>query len=326
MSKRGPHVQVLTHGYCFDGWVSAALFTHLRRSLGPCGSFDYRSLGYGPKLGELPKAWLSGDENALLDFRFSKSPRLGWYFDHHATAFRSEAERREVTTRASKAGGPHVFYDAKAPSCASVIAAAARDRFAVPLTGKEELLAWADKVDAARFDSADEAFFAEAPALVLAEIAERHGDTEFLRSYTAPLLERGLELAREPALLERSHAIRVTKQSYLDIVRAAGTLQGEIAVLDLSGRPPVPVAGKFATYVAFPEVRYSVALIPTRDQLKLGVGHNPFSGRPRGHDIGALCQAHGGGGHVMVGAVAFAKDDLAAARAAMQDIVAALAR
>ena len=42
---------VATHGHCFDGAASAALFTRLARALAPEGSapsFRYKSCGYGP--------------------------------------------------------------------------------------------------------------------------------------------------------------------------------------------------------------------------------------------------------------------------------------
>src|SRR6185369_6856920 len=89
-------VVVATHGHCFDGLASAVLFTQLVRSLregSESPDFSYRSCGYGPGMSTIPEAWLDGDENAILDFRYTKSDRLSWYFDHHVTGFGSPEER-----------------------------------------------------------------------------------------------------------------------------------------------------------------------------------------------------------------------------------------
>src|SRR4051812_2742868 len=84
-------VVVATHGHCFDGLCSAVLFTqlltHLRREEVP--TFAYHGAGYGPGQNGVDPKLLTGDENAILDFRFSPSRALTWYFDHHVSAFPS---------------------------------------------------------------------------------------------------------------------------------------------------------------------------------------------------------------------------------------------
>ena len=98
---------------------------------------------------------------------------------------------------------------------------------------------------------------------------------------------------------------------------------GDIAIVDLSGSR-VRSAGKFATYLAFPRCRYSVILLQTREQLKLGVGFNPFGEFERAHDIGAICRTFGGGGHRAVGAVNFPSGAVERAREVMNSVVATL--
>src|SRR5262245_10045621 len=119
-------ILVATHGHCFDGMASAALFTYLVRSLEPSSSLSlrYKSCGYGPGMQQIPDAWLDGDENAILDFRYTKSPKLTWYFDHHITAFGSPTERDAAlagaTPTASEAAAPcpRVYYAPHYTSCA----------------------------------------------------------------------------------------------------------------------------------------------------------------------------------------------------------------
>jgi len=305
-------IRVLTHGHCFDGLVSAALFTAFRRDeLGSRAKFRYRSLGYGPKLGVIPDAWLSGDENALLDFKHSASAKLDWYFDHHKTAFASEADRDRALAKHGKRH--HVYFDPKCTSCAKLIARVASTDLGFDTRPWSELIEWADKVDSARFDSAEEAFNAQSPALVLADVVEHHGDTAYLER-TAPLLaERPLVEVATTEETRRLHApIARAKSAFLEGVKARGEILADVVLLDLTDAP-MP-AGKFATYVAFPGCTYSVAVLKTRDQIKVGVGHNPWAGTARRHDISEICRREGGGGHVVVGAIPFAEKDLARAR------------
>src|SRR5690242_15620913 len=108
---KAKNVTVATHGHCFDGMASAALFTRARRSLRPGATLvmKYRSCGYGPGMSMIPEEWLDGDENAILDFRYTPSKRLSWYFDHHITGFGSAEERQTAVGTAvpvAPPGGP----------------------------------------------------------------------------------------------------------------------------------------------------------------------------------------------------------------------------
>src|SRR5881397_339321 len=95
MGTKPPVVVVASHGHCFDGMASAALFTYVRARMDGGAGLEarYKSCGYGPQMSRVPEEWLDGDENAILDFRYTPSKRLTWYFDHHVTGFSSEEER-----------------------------------------------------------------------------------------------------------------------------------------------------------------------------------------------------------------------------------------
>jgi hypothetical protein len=65
---------VATHGHCFDGLSSAVVFTRLMQELGVQGAdFTYRTCGYGAGQARAEAGMLVGDENAILDYRFSPS-------------------------------------------------------------------------------------------------------------------------------------------------------------------------------------------------------------------------------------------------------------
>src|SRR3984957_16019873 len=94
-------VVVATHGHCFDGMCSAVMFTRLLRHVyaGTPLEFEYHGVGYGPGQNGVDPSVLTGDENAILDFRFSRSPKLTWYFDHHVSAFPTPEDRPTFAAR-----------------------------------------------------------------------------------------------------------------------------------------------------------------------------------------------------------------------------------
>lgn len=314
-------ILVCTHGHCFDGWASAALFTRLRSSLG-AASFSYKSCGYGPGMAQIPPAWLKSEENAILDFRFTDSPRLDWYFDHHATAFGSDQERERAL--AGAAGGRKLYWDADYGSCTKLIADVARARFDEPLADLAPLVEWADRIDAARFTSAEEATSVEAPAMRLAAVVEQHGNGAFLEKLVPALLERSLEdVAALPEVEELWRPIAATRAAFADQLRAHAEVRGPVLVVDLGDRV-LGAAPKFFTYAAYPACTYSVTIARTAKLVKVGVGYNPWSDRPRLHDIAAICKRAGGGGHPVVGAVSFPTTAVDQARALAAAIAAEL--
>lgn len=315
--------QVLTHGYCFDGLVSAAFATKLVRAVhGAHLTFGYRSCGYGPRLKQIPGAWLSGKVNALCDFRYVEHPRLTYYFDHHITAFASPREEATARSRVEDSkGGRHLYFDPTYGSCAKLMADEMLRAFDIDMSALADLVMWADRVDAARFDDPEEPFFARSPALVLADIAEHHADGPFITK-TAPLLlaEPLADIAGAAEMRALSAPIAEAKETFLAHVRSTGRRRGDVVLVDL-GESRIKPAGKFATYVAFPDCTYSVAILRTQEQLKVGVGYNPWSGRPRRHDIASICKREGGGGHPVVGAATFAAGEIDKAREAAERIV-----
>ncbi len=321
-------VSVLSHGYCFDGLVSATLFCRLLERIEPRREHDYtfRSCGYGPKLKTIPKSWLSASVNALLDFRYAESDALTFYFDHHKTAFASEQAERDALARVRAAGKRRALhYDPDCTSCAKLIARVGAETYGVPSDDVAELVEWADRVDSARLESPDEAFFARSPALVLADVVERHGDSAFYAKVAHALLRKGLEATATSAdIRDLAAPLDAAKQAFMARVVARGELRGDVAVVDLGDELILP-SGKFATYVAFPECRYSVILLRTKDQLKLGIGFNPWSGKERLHDVSEICRREGGGGHAVVGAVNYPHADIDRARDALSRVVATLA-
>ena len=314
---------VCSHGRCFDGLASAALFTHLARSIGGAAggrgqSFRYKSCGYGPGMQTIPEGWLDGEENAILDFRYTASKRVGFYFDHHITAFGSPAERDQALAAHHDDGSrPQVHYDPTYGSCAKLIADRARERFGVDMSKHDELIRWADLIDSARFESAAAATSADEPVLQLAAVIEVHGDGPFYNAMAPRLLEEGLAAVCKSADVQAKWApIRAQREAFLERVRETAEVEGRVVVADLSSAP-ADVGAKFVSYALYPETAYSVTLTRAKQHFKISVGHNPWSGQARTHDISAICKRFGGGGHPAVGAFAYPLTQLEEARAAL---------
>ena len=82
---------------------------------------------------------------------------------------------------------------------------------------------------------------------------------------------------------------------------------------------------KFIPYFLFPEGSYTVGLTRTESRVKISVGSNPWARPAHPHNIAAICERYGGGGHPVVGAVSLGPGETARARAIAAEIRAELA-
>ena len=325
------HVVVATHGYCFDGLCSAVMFTRLLRHIH--GStplrFSYYSAGYGPGQNGVAPEVLSGDDNAILDFRFSTSPKLTWYFDHHVSAFptaedRALYDRRVEAESRLGSGQRRTFHDGTYGSCTKLIADIGKASFDLDYGPMAELVRWADLIDSASFPSAEMAVARQEPELGLMTVVEHLGNEAFLAEYVPRLLAEPLaEVAASPKVRDAFGPLKATHEAFVKQVTQNAVVRGPVVFVDLSNEI-IEVAGKFVTYALYPKSAYSVTLTRSKSKCKISVGYNPWSGVTRTHDIAKICERYGGGGHPVVGAIAVAAGDLDGARKIALEVVAAL--
>src|SRR5246500_2255351 len=153
-------VRVFYHDKCFDGASSAALFSRFyRERIRSDVQFEFTGLVH--RAGALfDEKQFDGDENAIVDFKYSSSPNLTWWFDHHQSAFLSPEDadhfRRDTSGRK--------MYDPSFPSCTKYIATVARERSGFEALALAELVSWADISDGAQYADAQEATDLRAPA------------------------------------------------------------------------------------------------------------------------------------------------------------------
>lgn len=312
-------VVVATHGHCFDGLASAVMFTRLRQSLdGDRPTFVYRGCGYGVGQQRPDDRLLAGDENAILDYRFSASPKLSWFFDHHRTAFSTSAERQLFEQRATSG---RFFYDAECSSCTRLLERVGREQFNFRDSGLDELVRWADTIDTAGFESPEQAIDRSHPVMRMVSVVEHYGDDRFLTRMVPKLLETPLvEVAASKEITDRYKPLGKRHERFVERVKARAQRLGRVVFVDLTGEVQETV-GKFVTYALYPDCTYSVVVSLMKNGVKISVGYNPWSGHELDADISAICARHGGGGHPVVGGISFKAEDLAGAREVAREVV-----
>ena len=292
--------------------------------------FTYHASGYGPGQNGVDPALLVGQENAILDFRFSTSKALSWYFDHHVSAFPSPEDRAayDAHVKAMDKRRPEerrMFHDGTYSSCTKLIADIGARVFHLPLGPTKELVSWADMIDSAAFPNAEMAVSRSEPILQLMTVVENKGNDAFLQAMVPRLLERPLaEVALAEDVQTAYAPLRAAHEAFIELVRAKAEEKDGVVLVDLSEQV-IEVAGKFVTYALYPESTYSVLLTRSKSKCKLSIGYNPWSPHARRHNIAAICERHGGGGHPVVGAISLTAQEVDRARTLAAEITAELA-
>jgi hypothetical protein len=313
-------LKVLYHDRCFDGLSSAAIFSRFyKEKVNPKAEIVYQGVSHKP--GEVfAKDAFDGDENVVVDFRYSQDPLLTWWFDHHESGFPTPADRAHF----EKLGSPKQFYDPKAKSCAKFIARTLEAKFGFDTLPLRDLIEWAELIDGALFPDAKSAVELREPALQLMTVIEGTADTAFLHGMIKQLMTTPLpEIAASADVKQRLQPLLDRHAENVREFKTHAKLQGPVVFTDL-GALTVDSFNKFIPYYLFPEATYTVTVTRSPQRAKISVGSNPWRPQARTHDLSKLCEKYGGGGHPVVGAVSLASTDLARAREIAAEMVATL--
>jgi hypothetical protein len=159
----------------------------------------------------------------------------------------------------------------------------------------------------------------------LVSVIEHYGDNAFFSKLVPELLVKPLsEFAGSVEVRERYRPLGRKHERFVQRVRDKGELRGRVVFVDLT-ETVLDTVGKFVTYALFPDSVYSVIVGLLKSGPKISVGYNPWSGRPRDADISAICARYGGGGHPVVGGIAFRPSELERARVIANQIANELA-
>jgi hypothetical protein len=311
-------LRVLYHGHCFDGVASAATFTRFyQERIHPEAEVSYGGLLHRPGNILFDRDMFDGDENAIVDFKYSPSEKLTWWFDHHQSAFLTPED--EAHFRADRSGKK--FLDAARKSCTEFIADIARTEFGFDPEPLRDLIHWAHIIDGALYESPAQCVELQEPALQLMQVIEGTPDESFIEQIIRDLTAKSLqEVATSAEIQRRFQPILKLHRETLDAIRRKATFEKDVVHFDLI-EEGFEGFNKFIPYYLFPEATYTVALTRAPQRTKISVGSNPWAPRPRRHNIATICERYGGGGHAVVGAISFAPDEVEKARAAMREIV-----
>jgi len=313
-------LRLLYHGHCFDGVASAAVFTRFYLARVRAGA----EVAYTPLLhhpGALfDETMFDGDENAIVDFKYSPSGRLTWWFDHHQSAFLNAED--EAHFHADRGG--RKFWDPESKSCTEFIARVAQEQFGFTDPSLAPLVAWAHTIDGAFYESAAQPVELKEPALQLMQVIENVPEEEFIEQLIGDLTRRPLEeVATSEEVQRRFRPILARHRETLETIRRKAVYADGVVSFDLVDEG-IEAFNKFIPYYVHPETTYSVAVTRGRTRTKISVGSNPFSPRPRRHNLASICERYGGGGHAVVGAVSLRTDEVERARQAAREIAAEL--
>jgi hypothetical protein len=234
---------------------------------------------------------------AIVDFHFH--PRAEYWFDHHPTTFLSP-ELRAIYRPSER-----WRWDETSPSCPPLILEHAREHWDYrPAERFLEMARWSDIVDAAQYESVDQAIFGDAPALRIARALTVAPNSEWIDSLVGAMTTKGLTEIASSDSVEQAHQ-RASRNRDRALEQFPPTVlwkRDSVLLFDASsGRIR---RERFAPFYHHPDIRYSVGVIPTRSGFHVTCGENPWNPPGKcGLHVGALMERYGGGGHRAVGGV-----------------------
>ena len=305
------------HDRCFDGASSAALFSRFYRER-ISGDVEFEFSGLLHRAGSLFKEEdFTGDQNAIVDFKYSPSPKITWWFDHHESAFLSPADAAHFEQEQSN----RKFYDPSFKSCTSFISMIATEHFGFNPSPVADLVKWADIIDGALYQDAKTAVEMKEPAMQLTMVIESTQDAGFVPQVIPLLATKPLaQVIQAPFIAPLLPPLLERHQKSITLLRERtelkdGTLFFDVTDHELEGY------NKFVPYYLRPESIYSVGLSKSSFRMKVSVGSNPWAPSPPVVNLAKICERYGGGGHARVGAVSFDLNQQEVARRAAQEIV-----
>jgi hypothetical protein len=277
---------------------------------------DY--LGLVHRAGQLfDEAMFDGDENAIVDFKYSSSERLTWWFDHHQSAFLTESDAEHF--RRDSSG--RKFYNPEFRSCTKLIAHIAATKFAFQTSNLDELVHWADVIDGAQYPDAGTAVEMKDPAMQISLVIEGTRASNFVVWLIPNLITRPLqEVAALPPIRDAFDQLYKQHLEWTDIIRSRVELQDGVLFFDVSDQN-FEGFNKFIPYYLFPAAVYSVGLSRSPERIKIAVGSSPWNPTPKTANLASICERYGGGGHAKVAAISLPPTDLEGARAVAREIV-----
>ena len=312
--------RVLYHDHCFDGAASAAFFSRfIAGAVHPDAEFRYTGMAHRA-CQTFDAALFDGDENAIVDFKYSSNPRLTWWFDHHQSAFLTpeDAEHYRRDTSGRK------LYDPSYKSCTSFICDVAGERFGFHAPDLADLVHWSLIIDGAQYADARTAVELGEPAMKLTLVIEAAKGSGIVHRIIGWMQSRPMaEIIAEPEVQALYQPLYQHHLESIEIIKGRARQEDGVVFFDLDGYE-MEGYNKFIPYYLFPDSTYTVSVSPSSFRTKISVGSTPWAPAAPKHILATICERYGGGGHARVGAISLEPGALEKARALAAEIVAEL--
>lgn len=303
-------VRILYHDHCFDGAASAAIFSRFMEGVfHPDAEFAYTGMAHKASQIFEPELF-DGDENAIVDFKYSSDPRLTWWFDHHQSAFLTpeDAEHFHQDRSGKK------MYDPSFKSCTMFIATVAREKYGFEAPDIGQLVHWANIIDGAQYPDAKTAVELAAPAMKLTLVIEGSKGSDMVQKIIRWMRHRTLEeIVAEPEVQQLFDVLYKRHLASVEMIRDRAHQDNGVLFFDLTGYD-LEGYNKFIPYYLFPDSTYTVSVSPSSFRTKISVGSNPWAPDEPKHNLASICERYGGGGHPRVGAISLEPGALTKAR------------
>jgi hypothetical protein len=313
-------VRLCFHDRCFDGTASAALFYRFyREKFDANADFGLTGMTHRAKQPWEPEMF-DGNENVIVDFKYSNSPKVTWWFDHHQSAFLTPADAEQFKT----APGKNFYYEPAYKSCTMLIADTAREKFGFDTKPLADLIHWGDIIDGAQFPTPESAVELKEPATQLALVIEAAPEdgvpAQIIRELAYKPLKEVIELPivtkhLGPLLERHRHSIEVLRER---CEAKDGVIFFDVSDLDLEGY------NKFIPYLLHRECVYSISVSASVTRAKVSLGTNPWNQASADQNLASLAEQFGGGGHPRVAAISFDPKDIERAREVARGLAAKL--
>ena len=309
-------VRLCFHDRCFDGAASSAVFYRFFRDrIRPGAEFHFTGMTHRARK-PFEDGVFDGDENAIVDFKYSSSPRVTWWFDHHQSAFLTPADAEHFR---SDSGG-HKFYDPSYKSCTKLLADVTSAQFGFDVKPLAELVHWGDIIDGAQYPTPESAVALTEPATQLALVIEAAPEDGLVPKIIPELSVRPLaEMIKLPIVARHLGPLLERHHRSIDLMRQRtevrdGVIFFDFSDLDLEGY------NKFIPYMLHSDARYSVSVIASATRAKVSIGSNPWNPDAAEQNLASLAEHYGGGGHPRVAAISFEPEDIERARHVAEEI------
>ena len=309
-------VRLCFHDRCFDGAASSAVFYRFfRERIQPLSEFHFTGMTHRARQ-PFEDGLFDGDENAIVDFKYSSSPRVTWWFDHHQSAFLTPADAENF--RQDRSG--HKFYNPEYKSCTKLLADVTGAKFGFDVKPLAELIYWGDIIDGAQYATPESAVALAEPATQLALVIESAPEDGLVPQIIPAMSELPLaEMIKLPIVARHLEPLLERHHRSIELLKQRMEVRGGVIFFDLSDLD-IEGYNKFIPYMLYPQARYSVSVLATPIRAKVSIGSNPWNPDAAEDNLASLAEQYGGGGHPRVAAISLEPHDIERARHIAKEI------